>query len=345
MSRAKQNTKTKTTRIRTVRVSKRVPRPLPGLTSAELSYARQLVDPCGSRLSSPPIGGSEGSFICRSKGIGTLNIGAEGNQYSGYVFYHPTFGAFYNAGIGTTGTCGPYTALNKLSVSATPVNTGLSTRSVAACLKIRFIGSELNRQGTMGAGIVPGSMVWQCIRASAAGGGEPISPSFMMSSIEHAGRTPPGDLEVAWVPGTIDTEFHDAQYYDVVTDPGIGQAYEAILSRTNFVCVVWEGVGTVNSAVQFEATSIQERYLEANNTTLLGNNTVVSAGKRSAGSTSTIDKVVNFLQSKDSTWYINGAMKMGRFLGLALNPMAGMVGMVGNMSLGTSRPRQAIAYM
>lgn len=314
----------------------------PGLSNDELSYARQLVDPCGSQLKSPPIGGSEGSFIFRGRGIKIVNSGPTGNEYNGILIFHPTFGAYYTTGVGNTGVFEIADDLVFLPTTTVGSSSaGLPSRTVGACLKIRYLGAELNRQGKISMGVIPGQTAWSWIKSSNGGGGSPPSYTVAMSLCEHVSRMPPDCLEIAWVPGSIDNEFHEPQYYTSVSDPS---SYEELLSRTNFIVVSWSGIGSDNCPLEFEATSIQEKFLELSGpTTFYGQMAVLTAGKRNRGSPAIMDKVINWLQSKDPRWYLNGAIRLGSMLGLGPT-VSSITGMVGNMTLGAPRARQAIAY-
>lgn len=321
----------------------RVPTKRPGLSEDELAYARQLVDPCGAPMKAPPIGGSEGSFIYRSRGMASLNNGPTGNEYNGTLLYHPTFGAFYSSGTGTAQTFNAWDTLVYLPTLATPATSGLATRTVGACLKVRYLGAELNRQGKVAYGVIPGQVAWTWIKNSAGGGGAPPTTTSVAASLEHVSRMPPDELEVAWVPGSVDHEFHEPQYYTAGVDVGTVSAYEELLSRTNFIAVTWAGIGSVDQPIEFEVTAIQEKFLDTVASGTLGNQAVVTAGKRNKGSAVIMDKVISWLQSKDASWYLNGAMRVGRMLGMSTQPLS-LIASVGNLSMGMTRTRQAIAY-
>jgi hypothetical protein len=302
----------------------------PGLNMAELAHARQLIDPCEAPLAPPVYGGSEGSAIVRVKGITAYNSGPTGNQPYGVVYYHPTFGAYSMTGLVAGGTLGVDYDLYPVP---TTYPTRTATRAIAGCLKVRFLGSELNRSGKVALGIVPGSFVWEQLKQSNGGAGFPFTNDQVFASLEHSARMPVDGAEIVWQPGAIDAEF-----YEATTAPPIqSNTLEGLLARTNFVAVAWQGIGTDTCPIEIEVTSVVERYFAFSSTTA-GGLYVVSAGKRAAGGQESISRVIRYLQNKDSKWYINAAMKASRLLNLGYSAMRGdLIGMVGAMGIGTNR--------
>lgn len=321
------------------RVVARVPRSI-GLTKPELDHARQLVDPCEAPLRAPVYGGSEGSAIIRLKGVTAYNSGPTGNQPYGVVFYHPHFGTYSMTGLVTGGTFGYDSDLSPQFTGTTlPIagNSAVPGRAISGCLKVRFLGAELNRSGKIGMGVVPGQFVWEMIKLTNGGGGVPYTNDQVFGIIEHTARMPLDGSEICWMPGAIDEEFSEPFYYNGVSSPS--PQLEDYYSRTNFVVLAWQGVGTATCPVEVEITSIVERFFTFP-ITADGGRYVVTAGKRSGGSTGAVTKVIQYLQSRDSRWYINAAMKASKLLTGISSVMRGdLVGMVGAMGIGANRNR------
>lgn len=326
----------------TRRVVVRAPRSI-GLTKVELDHARQLVDPCEAPLRAPVYGGSEGSAIVRLKGVTAYNSGPTGNQPYGVVLYHPHFGAYSMTGLVTGGSFGFDSDLSPQYIANTqPVigNAAIPGRAIAGCLKVRYLGAELNRSGKIGMGVIPGQVAWEMIKGSNGGGGLPYTNDQVFGIIEHTARMPLDGSEICWMPGAIDEEFIEAYYWSGLNLPQ--NQLEDYYARTNFVILAWQGVGTATCPVEVEITSVVERYF-AFQTTTDGGRYVVTAGKRSGGSTGAVTKVIQYLQSKDSRWYINAAMKASKLLTGISGVMRGdLVGMVGAMGIGSNRNRLQI---
>lgn len=318
------------------RIVARAPR-LPGLSMAELAHARQLVDPCEAPLAPPVYGGSEGSAIVRVKGVTAYNSGPTGNQPYGVIYYHPTFGCVSMTGLVSSGTFAPDFDLYPI-----PTPTGLrsATRAVAGCLKVRYLGSELGRSGKIALGLVPGNFVWEQLRLSSGGGGNPFTNDQVFVSLEHSARMPVDGSEIVWQPGTVDAEFIEPVG---AYSTAIAGTLEQLWSRTNFLAVAWQGIGTDNCPIEIEVTSVTERYF-AFTSAAVGGLYVVTAGKRADGGQDSVSKMIRYLQSKDSKWYINAAMKASKLLNLGYSFMRGdIVSMVGAMGIGTNRNLRQIS--
>lgn len=117
------------------------------LTTAERNYARLLVDPCNGPLSAGLFGDSSGGIISRFETDGILGDVA-GTAASALVFV-PAAASAWTSGKPSDGDLPTW---NGVSSSLVPGKDFLSNnasqfRCVAACLRIYWPGTELNRQG------------------------------------------------------------------------------------------------------------------------------------------------------------------------------------------------------
>jgi hypothetical protein len=146
--------------------------------------------------------------------------------------------------------------------------------------------------------------------------------------------------EIVWQPGTVDAEFIEPVG---AYSTAIAGTLEQLWSRTNFLAVAWQGIGTDNCPIEIEVTSVTERYF-AFTSAAVGGLYVVTAGKRADGGQDSVSKMIRYLQSKDSKWYINAAMKASKLLNLGYSFMRGdIVSMVGAMGIGTNRNLRQIS--
>lgn len=299
------------------RIRLKAPR-APGLSKEALDYARQLVDPCGAPLRSPPYGGGEGTMMARCRGRLLVNSGSEANEHHGVIFYHPTLGAYVASTTDATAVQQflPAPGLVNIPLSATASTSGMPRRGVAACAQVRFLGPELYRLGKIAAGIVPGQHVWSCLAWQQGGGAQGVVVDTTISMLETSCRMPQDTFEVNWTPGAFDEEFHEAQYWQLTTgdvsNKAITQSLENIYSRANFLCIAWTGLMASQSPVEIVTTSIVETIFDVNTagTTNFPGQVIVSSAKRNpGGGAGFVNSVIAYLQSKDPRWYINSTMK------------------------------------
>jgi hypothetical protein len=290
-------------------------------------------------------------MLARCRGRLVANSGGEANEHHGVVFYHPTFGAFIASTTDSTAgqTPIPAPSLVNLQLSAVHSTAGLPKRAVAACLQLRFLGPELYRMGKVAAGIVPGQFVWSQLAWQQAGGGQTIVIDNIFSQLETSGRMPEDSFEINWVPGSLDEEFHEAQYWALATgdtaNKAITASYEEILSRTNFLAVAWSGLGTGNNPIELVSTSIIETVFDQIGTgasTFPGQLVVSTAKRQAGGGGGFVNSVINYLQSKDARWYVNSAMKVSNLLGGA--PMRALTGAMSMLTVNSPTNQFRLTY-
>lgn len=118
-----------------------------GLTTAERNYARLLSDPCNGPLSAGIFGDGSGGIISRFETDGILGDVA-GTAASALVFV-PSAASAWTSGKPSDGDLPTWNGVNS---SLVPGKDFLSSnasqfRCLAACIRIYWPGTELNRQG------------------------------------------------------------------------------------------------------------------------------------------------------------------------------------------------------
>jgi hypothetical protein len=296
-------------------VSRRKRSPTSGRMNPEASqYARLLCDPCFGALSGSPYRGLSGTKVQR------FTNSRQNFQSYGVYFYHPFFGVFYreDGASNNPGTFAQDTGFDQ------PCKTG-SGRPVAGCLSVSFVGAESGRSGLIACGLVSGSQVWNFVDAASGGGGTSSTIDSIFNRISHRDRTPVDRCEVNWVPGIGDAEV----YTQTPLTNNTINAQMAMFGRTNFVCIVNYGAGSLN----IKATSVTEL------TGAQGNEPYLVTAPTSPR----FDylNIVNQLYSKDPAWYVDTFKKLaGVFGGVAAS--YGSMGLPGALGYLTSKMGPAI---
>jgi len=201
-----------------------------GLDAPALAHARLLADPCNAKLA-PPVYTTPGTRqLVRIKDVIT-----PGNTSNNDVqfFFQPGQGSYW-WGQTTAGATGSLSGDNGTSIRGI----SQSFRCVAACLKVRYMGTEQNRAGLVGLYTGP-----NIIRAGAGG----VGNSTLLGNCQQVMRTGEVAHEVKWAPGMADENF---TYGGNATD------------LSSVVAAVCGGVNTNNATVwQFELIAVYEIVL------------------------------------------------------------------------------------
>jgi hypothetical protein len=239
------------------------------LDAPAMAYARLLSDPCGASLTHPIYAGSEGGILIKAESVFTI-MNAAGQTY-GAVHWTP--GAI---GTGNTELLVASNSLNTLSMTAdanTPGKVFLAAnatgvRCVAACMQVTYLGTELNRAGTIAIGRTQGSLV------------DPISltPGDLETALEHFSRCPDSTVEMRWVPANMDQSF---------TDPNVATPAQE-RDRKSAITLLSQGL-TAASGLRIRLVAIYEyqpRY---------GTGIATPSSARATSSFS-LDDVLNYVQ-------------------------------------------------
>lgn len=198
-----------------------------GLDAAAQRYRALLLDPCNAEMSNSVYAGVGSGQYRRYRSI----LSSDGNSVEGtYVFQLGTnlvFNATHVAATaGTNFTFGTATALTPV------IPTTANLRCLAGCVKVRYIGPESGRQGTIGMAVVPGQY---------------LAPGQVSNAVTDLGKMPFvtrfGEVqhEVKWVPTQADEEFHTANTLEPKS-----------------TCIIINYRGIPAASLQFEVTACYE---------------------------------------------------------------------------------------
>lgn len=302
----------------TIRTKVAKPRYMGGMSEANAAakrYADMLLDPCRAALDYAPYDSTRLDFVQRRKAVGV-----SGTEPYVYTLWHPSLGAYSYAGANGSATGFP-TANAPLSPFLT--SNVPAAKAVAGCFSVEWIGAESARQGWISAGVVPGSLLAQCIAYQSS----PVANSIdsWARICTHTERMPIDKFEINWVPGPK----------DVVASTWPGDQFAATseafwkqeLEGRNFILVVLSNVGS--SSVLNTVTAVCEVSQNANTNTTVN---AASVSKPMFDYTAVIQK----LQNKDTSWYINTFKKVANFAAGALGAYTGggLPGVLGYLAMG-----------
>lgn len=322
----------------------------PRLNGPLYNHMRMVVDPCNAPLADSCYPNAQG--VLRSR-IRKVNVSSHTPAstpatYARVLAWHPVLGA-YNLGNGNnaypTASVGtlffPNATLSRYGASGSSGSAVYSARAISGCLSMAWNENELSRKGTIYSGVVSGSIIYQHLDGTAGGGaGFTISANHLISMLAASCRVPNDKCEVTWVP----TEF-DANYTDpasVAAAPSI--AVEQYFNKTNFVVLVWIGAQAVNETVGLVESCVS--ITEENPFNNVGGPLVQDAAHvNTSGVPNAVTKIVSALQSRDPSWYINTAKKLGSLGVKVLSAYArgGALGMVSEMAGLALAPRRNVA--
>jgi hypothetical protein len=153
-------------------------------------------------------------------------------------------------------------------------------RVLAACLQVFYPGAESSRQGIWGVGLVP---------TNTLNFGASTTPANAMSTLTNLRRVDEKMLEVKWVPGSEDTDWFFGGRTSVTNND--------VAPECNSMMVAWSGL-PANQTLQIRMTMVVER---------MGYD--VNVVDRTLAYTpppvNTLSQVLNWLHSKEPTWFLN----------------------------------------
>lgn len=198
------------------------------LDSAALKHRQLLLDPCNAEMSNGCLAGLGTGQYRRFRSI----LASDGASVEGtYVFQLGT-GLVYN-GTHVAGTAGTaYTFGTASNVFQPQLNTSTNLRCLAGCIKVRYLGAESARAGTIGMAVVPGQY---------------LAPGSSSTAVGDLARTPFnarfGEVvhEVKFAPAQADEEFHNA----LTLEP-----------KCTSIVITYRGIPA--SSLQFEITACYE---------------------------------------------------------------------------------------
>jgi hypothetical protein len=270
------------------RARTRMPSGVPGLDTQAACWARLLSDPCNAPLCHPCYTGSNGGILVRGQTTFTLSPDTTGD--TAHIFIWSPGGAklsYASAVDASTGTAltSHDAGIPAFGVLATQVS---EFRCAAACIKLTWGGTELNRQGYVQFGNFNyGALATEGVSWSASQVGQ---------LLENATRIPEETMELKFRPTAYDENSNQInQGVDLEIDP--------MSSKRGAIGFSVSSLPTTGYSLIIELTAVYE-YTPA-----FGTGITAATTSRST-SNNTLDHVINALDRTGNWMY-----KVGNVLG------------------------------
>lgn len=274
------------------------------LDKGAAEWARLLDDPCGANLVYPcyPTG-SGGSVLMRFEADGIIAAGATETA----VIYGFTPGAlrgFINTTPLTSDTLGSTLSLSSgLNPGGSFItNNANSFRPVAACMQVMYPGTELNRSGVVGVGLTDGSVFANNLSTADGGSNINTTAAQVRTLTQHVERMPVGVVEVKWFPSSNDEANIGTQVQQVSTSNAVAGRNTLFMTASGF---------PVSTGIRVRIVAVYELSF--------GSGTGQIAGAVTPVSSNTPAQVLRALASRDKSWYIESAAKLGKAVGTAIS--------------------------
>lgn len=191
--------------------SRQVSRILRGLDAGAAAWRQLLDDPCNAPLVPACYSGIASGMLYRTRTTVSFGVGGTDASMAAMCFFHPAYG-------GTPGqTYCPLQWASVNSADGAPTNVygqtipGLPSygqyRCVAACMKLRYTGSELNRSGIVGHIITNDPPFTNGTPAGVAA--TLATVSTYLQGCQTTYRLGETNHEVRWAPSSEDGEFQE----------------------------------------------------------------------------------------------------------------------------------------
>lgn len=282
----------------------------PTLDRAAIEWAALLRDPCNAKLVAPcyPVG-TGASVLMRFENDQIIANGATEVASFGALIPGAAL-AFQNAGPLTTDLLG---AVFGVQTSMAPgfafLNTNVtSARAVAACVQITYPGTELNRSGIVGIGVIPAEAIVNNIATGSGGGNITTSAAQVRIMTQHVERMPATVVEVKWFPGEKDAEPVNPENLATANQA------QALVGRN---AIVWSASGfPVSTGIRVRSVVIYEMNIGQTST---GNTNGAVQAILPPPSSSTPAQVLRAMYNRDPQWYIESAVKAAKSIGNAIS--------------------------
>lgn len=179
--------------------ARQIPRTL--LDAQARQYAELLRDPCNAKLTQSVFPGAGGAFVSRFETDYIIN--ATGVDTGALLVFTPGFTAGAQGALGASvALAGDTTGFNITTPLASPGATFLATtdqyRAIAACAEVYWPGTELNRAGILGLGIVDSAII------NTFSSGNNATTANTRTLCQHTERMPESKATINWRPGDFD---------------------------------------------------------------------------------------------------------------------------------------------
>lgn len=210
------------------------------LDQGAVAYRRLLLDPCNAPLCGPVYPGAHGGVYHRVRRLFTVNS----PEVEGTYVFQPGTNTLLKGGHSAANAGTPYTLTEETLFDPTDTFAlGTEARALAGCVKVRYIGSEQNRSGSVG--MATGTVAFAPGMTTTAAVGLAFSPVI--------GRIGETQHETKFVP-----MFTDAMFRSQKT----GAPSLWVDSRSTMV-VTYQGAPA--GTIQFEVTCVYEVDAKFNN--------------------------------------------------------------------------------
>lgn len=256
----------------------------PAFDKAAADYIKLLMDPCSAPLVHP-VGTPTGGILIRCQSI--VPLGTTSASTAGMLHWVP-------GGINTSNNellfAVPASSSTAIQVNASPSSPGKSFiaasasdyRCVAACARIMYDGTELNRSGRIGYGNTIGGS----ITASTT-----TTVDAIISTMSHVERTPQTVAEIRWCPNEADMTF---------IDPNATIAAQDRERRSALTIAVANYASTYPLTVEFTAVYEYKPVLGQG---------VVTQNRTSSTSPFTVAQVVSYINSMSGDPWVAAGMR------------------------------------
>jgi len=217
------------------RVMGNVARVRSSMDSATAKYLALLEDPCAADLAPPTYGGTGSGYLMLTKQVVTPISTAT----DGLLEYTPSWA---NQAVRLNAVAVTGTALGAVTYAAVPdqlTNIAENFRPVAACVKVYYTGSELNRSGMVFGSLLdaPSTQYWEVLTGTALAYSISAARFVRIGSEMHEYRWCPNESDQAW--GTIQSNAPQNEDYQGSTlQVGFVGAYAGTVSFE--ITTVWE---------------------------------------------------------------------------------------------------------
>lgn len=261
----------------------------PAFDKAAMDYVKLLLDPCGAPLTHP-VGTPTGGILIRAQSI--VPLGTPSSSTAGLLHWIPgainlnnselLFSTPSSSSVATVMGTSP-SAPGKTFIT----NNASDYRCVAACARIMYDGTELNRSGRIGYGnTIGGSITLSTVT--------PVDG--VISTLTHVERTPQTVAEIRWCPNEADMTF---------IDPGANIAPQDRERRSAITIAVANYAATFPLTVEFTAVYEYKPVLGQG---------VVTQNRTASTSPFTVAQVISYINSMAGDPWVHAGMSMARNL-------------------------------
>jgi len=211
------------------------PKVYTNLDAAAKKWLAVLRDPCGAPMTGPCYAGTGEGYLTRTKDVVSIHPDA----VDGVIEFSPTATVLDLARFGySTTVSGSLGVATQYGVAAFLRNGTVGRfRPVAACVKVLYIGTELNRSGMVGLNLSAG-------QTFATGEAISLSAPALMVNCGLTSRLVDGvPMEVKWAPSTDDGRFISAT----------GEEPDVVSYGGNSITIVYTGVPPGSLRLEFTA--------------------------------------------------------------------------------------------